>query len=56
MPACAMKITAQVWADSERYAYRVIRHALDGAKLAEIVHIDSEVTGTEPDDDSEGGA
>jgi mannose-1-phosphate guanylyltransferase len=43
-------VTVKVSADSEHEAYGFIQHALDHAKKAEIVHIDSEVIETKPDE------
>lgn len=36
-------VTVKIAADTRNEAYRFIRHALDNARKAEIVHVDSEV-------------
>lgn len=48
-----VQVTVKVSAESTHEAYGFIRHALDHAKKAEIVHIDSEVIETEPDETDE---
>ena len=46
-----MLVTLKVAADSEHEAYRFVRHALDSAKKAELLYLDSEVTVTEPEEE-----
>jgi hypothetical protein len=47
-------VTVKLAADSKQEAYGFIRHALDGAKKALIVHLDSEVIETRSEEPSEG--
>jgi hypothetical protein len=42
-----IQLTVKVTVDSENYAYKVVRHALNNARLAEIVFDDMEVIKTE---------
>lgn len=50
-----MKYTIQstvvIHADSENEAYQILRHALNNAKKAEIIHIDSEVISEDNESD-----
>ena len=47
-------VTVEVLADKEREAYQTISHALNRAKLGEIIHIDSEVIASRPYDEDDG--
>jgi hypothetical protein len=51
MPLYTVLVTVKVSAESKHEAYGFIRHALDHAKKAEILHIDSEVIETAPDEE-----
>ena len=43
MPMYEVLVTVQVYGETQSKAYGYIRHALEHAKKAEIVHVDSEV-------------
>lgn len=38
-----VQVTVRVFSDTVHDAHRIIKHALERAKLAEIVYLDSEV-------------
>jgi len=52
MPMYEVLVTVQVSGETQQEAYGSIRHALEHAKKAEIVHVDSEVI-REWDEESE---
>jgi hypothetical protein len=52
MPFYTVSVTVQLHAETAQEAYSHIRYALDGAKKAEIVHVDSEITGTYDEEDT----
>ena len=53
MPIYTVTITVEVPADKEREAYQIISHALNRAKLGDIIHIDSEVIASRPYEEEE---
>lgn len=48
-----VQITVRVCADTVNDAHRIIKHALEHAKLAEIIYLDSEVLESKTEEDSE---
>jgi len=50
MPVYTVLVTVALTADSAHEAYGYIRHALDHARKAEILHVDSEVLTERPED------
>jgi hypothetical protein len=46
-----VKLTVTVSTATEKLAYRIIRHALNNARLGEIVIVDQEVIGKEAEED-----
>lgn len=51
MPLYTVLVTVQIATETQQDAYSDIRLALSKSKRAEIIHVDSEVIGEEPDEE-----